>query len=42
MLYGIGLALTFDEFGMWLADSFRYAHRMLYRIETLEDETRPR
>ena len=98
VLYGIGLALTFDEFGMWLhlggsywqrasfdavvviaaslglivaarrlsrfrphhwftagalvlamvvfgvmlADSFRYAHRMLYRIETLEDETRPR
>jgi hypothetical protein len=98
VLYGIGLALTFDEFGMWLhlggsywqrasfdavvvivaffglialarrlavfrphhwftagalilamvifgimlADSFRYAHRMLYRIETLEDGARPR
>ena len=93
VLYGIGLALTFDEFGMWLhlggsywqrasfdavvvisaffglivvaphlsrfrphhwfttgalvlaivifgvmlADSFRYAHRMLFRIETLEE-----
>lgn len=93
-LYGIGLALTFDEFGMWLhlggsywqrasfdavvviaaflalivaaphlsrfrphhwltagvlvlalvifgamlADSFRYAHRVLLRIETLPDQ----
>jgi hypothetical protein len=92
-LYGIGLALTFDEFGMWLhlggsywqrasfdavvviaaffslvvvaprlsrfrphhwftagtlllatvifgimfADSFKYAHRILFRIETLEE-----
>jgi hypothetical protein len=92
VIYGIGLALTFDEFGMWLhlggsywqrasfdavvviaasfglivvaprlsrfrphhwftagalilamlifgitlADSFKYAHRMLFRIETLE------
>ena len=97
MLYGIGLALTFDEFGMWLhlggsywqrasfdamtviaaflgllasarhlarfrpqdwltaaalsmalavfgvmlADSFKYAHRVLLRIET-RDELRPR
>ena len=97
VLYGIGLALTFDEFGMWLhlggsywqrasfdaviviaailgllasarhlakfrprdrwtaaalsvvlavfgimlADSFRYAHRVLLRIETI-DETHPR
>ena len=96
-LYGIGLALTFDEFGMWLhlggsywqrasfdavvvvaavfglivmaphlsrfrpnhwfaaaalavaifvfgfmlADSFRYAHRMLYRIQTLEEAQPP-
>ncbi len=93
-LYGIGLALTFDEFGMWLhlggsywqrasfdavvvlgaflglivlaphlsrfrphhwftagalvlamlifgvtlADSFHYAHRMLYRIQVLEEK----
>jgi hypothetical protein len=95
-LYGIGLALTFDEFGMWLhlggsywqrasfdavvviaaflglivvaprlsrfrprhwltaaalilalgifgvmlVDSFRYAHRILLRIETMEDQPR--
>jgi len=98
VLYGIGLGLTFDEFGLWLhlggsywqrasfdavvviaaflglivaarhisrirpqhwlaamalgvalvvfgfmlADSFRYAHRILYRIQTLEDNARPR
>jgi hypothetical protein len=97
VLYGIGLALTFDEFGMWLhlggsywqrasfdavvviggflslvvvaphlsrfrphhwftagalvlamvifgimlADSFRYAHRILFRIETLEEPLPP-
>jgi hypothetical protein len=96
-VYGIGLALTFDEFGMWLhlggsywqrasfdavvvvagflgliamtpqlsrfrphhwftagalalamvvfgvmlADSFQHAHRMLYRIQTLEEERFP-
>jgi hypothetical protein len=96
VLYGIGLALTFDEFGLWLhlggsywqrasfdavvviaaflaliatarhiarfrphhwltatalmlalvvfgfmlADSFRYAHHMLHRIQTLENQTR--
>ena len=98
VLYGIGLALTFDEFGMWLhlggsywqrasfdavvviagflglivvaphfsrfrpnhwftavalalavvifgimlVDSFRYAHRILFRIETLEEALPPR
>ena len=98
VLYGIGLALTFDEFGMWLhlggsywqrasfdavvvigaflglilvaphlsrfrphhwftagalvlamaifgvmlADSFRYAHRILFRIETLEESQPPK
>ncbi len=98
LLYGIGLALTFDEFGMWLhlggsywqrasfdavvvigaslglivvapsllrfrphhwltagalaiallifgvmlVDSFRYAHRTLYRIQILEEEQPPR
>ena len=36
------LVLAMVVFGVMLADSFRYAHRMLYRIETLEDETRPR
>jgi len=97
VLYGIGLALTFDEFGMWLhlggsywqrasfdamvviggflslvvvaphfsrfrpnhwfaavalalamvifaimlVDSFRYAHRILFRIETLEEALPP-
>jgi hypothetical protein len=98
VLYGIGLALTFDEFGMWmhlggsywqrasfdamvviggflslvvvaphlsrfrpnhwftavalalamfifgimLVDSFRYAHRILFRIETFEEALPPR
>ena len=36
------LVLAMVVFGVMLADSFRYAHRTLYRIETLEDETRPR
>jgi hypothetical protein len=31
------LVLAMILFGIMLADSFKYAHRMLFRIETLEE-----
>ena len=36
------LALALVAFGVMLVDSFHYAHRILYRIEALEDDARTR
>ena len=41
-LYGVGLALTFDEFGLWLhVDSFKYADRLLLRVQIIEPSRPP-
>lgn len=38
----VALALAVVIFGIMLVDSFRYAHRILFRIETLEEALPPR